>query len=183
MADKQHFEQIYSNSDYEFTYPYNDDVISDILNNRHEGTILDLGCGEGGLSIQLSQFGYDVTAIDVSQSAIANLNKHYSQINGIATDVEEYYFGDFDIIVAEAVLHFLKKENATKILKKIQENTKPGGLNLIVAFTDDSVHFDDNLFYPKSNFFMTQYDNWLILKLEEFQEDENKMVYLLAKKR
>ena len=97
------------------------------------GKCLDLGCGMGWLSLELSREGLDVFSIDVSPGAIAiakknaqndpyhnpdgNLNYKVADLNKFKLGIEKY-----DVITANAILHhILDLENLMmQILKALK---------------------------------------------------------------
>lgn len=62
-----------------------DDVIS-CLARRDPGTLLDVGCGTGEKAIRFAQLGFDVTAVDISPTAIEWARKHAADA-GVTLDL------------------------------------------------------------------------------------------------
>ena len=51
-------------------------TLAEVVSTLAVGRALDLGCGEGGDAIWLAQQGWQVTAVDVSPTAIARCRGH-----------------------------------------------------------------------------------------------------------
>jgi tellurite methyltransferase len=100
---------------------------------------LDLGCGEGRNSIYLAGKGFDITAIDRSEAAIAKVNalaaragvKLTAFVADIANiDIEE----DYDLIMAHGVLYYLSNSEWRDLLARAKERTRPAGFNVYTVF-------------------------------------------------
>lgn len=76
------------------------------------GTLLELGCGEGKLSFILARSGYDVTAIDVSETAITWAKEKAQKNNQIVdfktmsvVDLDSFKNETFDIVFDSLCAH------------------------------------------------------------------------------
>lgn len=106
-------------------------------NNPNATASLDIGCGAGNYTLKLLQSlpGLDVTLIDLSQPMLDRARERLSQaaVGRIAThqaDVRELELGEgeFDIIMAAAVLHHLRgDEEWEAVFAKLYRALKPGG--------------------------------------------------------
>lgn len=102
-------------------------------------TVMDLGCGNGQLSIPLAQQGADVLAVDVSP-AMADSLKAEAQRLGldamtvIALPVEELDLPDAcaDLIVTSYALHHLRDADKGRLVEQAYRWLRPGG-RLIIA--------------------------------------------------
>jgi 2-polyprenyl-3-methyl-5-hydroxy-6-metoxy-1,4-benzoquinol methylase len=94
----------------------------------NKGTVLDLGCGNGSLSHELSKLGFDVYGIDRSDSGIQIAREAFPQVHFSLGDVEEDLSPDpfqaesFDVIVSTEVVEHLYRprqliRNAFRLLK------------------------------------------------------------------
>lgn len=100
-------------------------------------TALDIGCAHGSRSYQLAQMGLSVTAID---KALPNVLPCQS-IKFIETDVRDFIFESYDVILAINVLQFIDKKTQQAILNKIIKSLTPEGLLFIESFTNDDCSF------------------------------------------
>lgn len=102
------------------------------LHLKGDESILDLGCGDGALTEQLSLLVLDGSAagIDASEGMIRTANKHvrdnlkFIQMN--MTDMD--FKNQFDVIFSNAALHWVKDH--TLLLKRAFTALKPGGMIL-----------------------------------------------------
>jgi SAM-dependent methyltransferase/uncharacterized protein YbaR (Trm112 family) len=93
--------------------------------------VLDAGCGNGTLSVGISQFGCEVVAIDVSPS----VDVAYRQFAGARTERTYFVQGDlmnpplrndvFDVIFSSGVLHH--NPDTREALRAIARSLRPGG--------------------------------------------------------
>jgi cyclopropane fatty-acyl-phospholipid synthase-like methyltransferase len=104
--------------------------------------VLDLGCGEGKNAAWLAHRGCDVTAIEVSEIALANARTafHDIDVKWVHGDVTagEWAKDDFDLIVAYGLLHCLQEDEIHRVIASMQAATRPDGYNVIVAFNNRS---------------------------------------------
>ncbi len=83
--------------------------------------ILDIGCGAGELSVILSEHGYKVTGIDISDVAIVKARRlnedRNTKVNFLVSDIFQIE-GKFDIILCKLVFAFI--EDKEVFLDKIK---------------------------------------------------------------
>jgi tellurite methyltransferase len=95
-----------------------------------KGSILDLGCGLGNLSLEAGRRGRRVLAVDASPTAVARLNKDAQReglpVRGIQADIESWTIDAlYDTIVVIGLLMFFRCETALKLLTAIQNTSNP----------------------------------------------------------
>jgi tellurite methyltransferase len=107
------------------------------------GRALDTGSGEGRNSLYLARLGWEVVALDTDQQALGTLRataKHEGL--SITTEVADIRTFEsepgFDAVLSLMVLHFLPAADIAPAVARMQGWTKPGGLNVISAFTSDN---------------------------------------------
>lgn len=103
-------------------------------------TVLDLGCGQGWLSSELSQHGGRVVGIDPSQKNITAATEQFPDVTFVCSDIESYESSKrFDLVTALMVFeHF---PDLGESLEKIKGLLKPGGeLVTIIGDFDKFTH-------------------------------------------
>lgn len=108
---------------------------SSLLNGKK--TALDIGCAHGAKSIYLADLGLKVTAIDRD----VPLDFTDARINIIETEVQNFNFGKYDVILAINILQFLDKKNQLEILNRIVSSLTPKGILFITSFTTKDPSF------------------------------------------
>lgn len=103
------------------------------------GTALDLGCGEGGDAIHLAGLGWRVTAVDVSDVALARAAEHAAEA-GVADridwqrhDLAETFPSGLHDLVSTQFLHFRDGTLSPRVLRSAAAAVAPGGTLLIEA--------------------------------------------------
>jgi len=119
--------------------------VSQVENYCKKGSrILDLGCGTGFLSTELSSLGFYVEGIDV-EADNPEMIKEFKKRRGLQTEIWKalensntrfkFYDGikipysdqSFDAVVAHAVIEHISVDNIDKTFQEIQRVLKPGG--------------------------------------------------------
>ena len=103
--------------------------------------VLDLGCGDGRNALHLLAHGIDVTAVDVSESAVSKLTAQATPYaRRLTTKVQDIRLyrpaAPFDLIIAHGVLHLLPRLDWPTVIRRMQEHTTPSGYNAVTVFTD-----------------------------------------------
>lgn len=100
----------------------------------YEGTVLDMGMGEGRNAVFLAQKGYKVTGVDISSVAVKKsylLAQEFGvKIKGVVASLSDYQIapGTFDAIIC-----FYYVDRA--LVEKIKTWLKPGGILIYEAHT------------------------------------------------
>ena len=99
-------------------------------------SILDVSCGIGTQSIGLAKRGFDVTASDLSENALARA-KVESKRRGVAIDFSvcdmrsalAHHRRPFDVVVSadNSITHLLNDDDLLLALRQIYDCTRPGG--------------------------------------------------------
>lgn len=98
------------------------------------GQLLDVGCGNGRDSVYFAQNGVDVTAIDLSQKAIAGLKSRAPCIRAVCDNVltSSVFAEDaFDYIYSRFFIHALTESEQSQLLEHCLHSLRSGGLLLI----------------------------------------------------
>lgn len=196
IEEKMFFEEkVFSAEDYKFTFEKDEELIGDIFKYKKSGRVLDLGCGEAGTSLALAEKGFDVTCIDISETAIKNIKKEAKKrgikMNAFVEDLETFEIKEkYDLILGTGIFHFISEKNTLRLIDDIKKHTKDDGFNVFEVFLqgDPSQEEDSEGYYFKSPELKNLYSGWEILDYEECEDyDEeggqfNKIAYLIAKK-
>jgi len=113
-------------------------VLVDVIGSVPPGTVLDLGCGEGGDAIWLAAQGWRVTAVDVSDTALRRAAAD-AITAGVAERIDfqrhdlalTFPTGAFDLVSAQ-YLHSPIEFPRIRVLQKAASAVAAGGLLLIV---------------------------------------------------
>lgn len=179
VSDKDYMEKILSQKK-KLVFRYDKEIMRDILEFKSSGKVLDLGCGSGGLSLDLAMKGFEVFCVDISETAIKDILEEAVRrgvkVNAVCEDLENYKFiGEYDIIIVCGVLQFLG-EGGENFVHNVMKHTKRGGINVLDVFR--------NKFLPSGKL-EEFYSGWKVLEKEEYVwEKDNfaKMIYLVVQK-
>jgi 2-isopropylmalate synthase len=98
--------------------------VVDLLNPIENEKILDLGCGDGTLAVEIEKFNTKVIAVDLSQSMVEKTKeKNIEAYVMSATDLN--FNNEFDAIFSNAVLHWVKDSKIA--INKINTSLKDNG--------------------------------------------------------
>ena len=102
------------------------------------GSVVDLGCGPGGDTIWLAQRDWQVTAVDISSTAVERVRARAIELGvGSRVTAEQHDLarsfptGTFDLISAQ-YLHTPLPLDRSRALRAAAQALRPGGLLLIV---------------------------------------------------
>lgn len=99
---------------------------------KQEGSILDIGCGEGILQGRLTTQGYSkYVGVDVSDEAINRAcSKQDEKTFFVREDVNNYIPSElFDIIIFNEILYYF--DDPLKVLRRYEHYLNPGGIFII----------------------------------------------------
>ncbi len=161
----------------------------DILENKSEINVLDLGCGVGRNSIPIAQRIKEkegkVVCVDILESAISNLHKYAEQygvtskIDSVLSDIANYSISNefFDFIFSvSSIEHLDSKMTFNQVIDSMIAGTKHGGINCIlistgvketVIETGEALDPMYELLFETENLidkFKSKYKNWTLLK-------------------
>lgn len=131
---KNQWDQKYSRP----TFVYGKSPVQFLAENYHfipfEGTVLDMGMGEGRNAVFLAQKGYKVTGVDISSVAVKKaylLSQEFGvKIKGVVASLHDYKVppNSFDAIVC---FYYVDRS----LVEKIKSWLKPGGILIYEAHT------------------------------------------------
>ena len=116
-------------------------TLVDVVQDLPPGTALDLGCGEGGDAVWLALRGWQVTAVDVSPTALRRATEH-AEDAGVADRVRTerhdlgvgFPDGAYDLVSA-AFLHSPAGVELPRgaVLRRAASAVAPGGVLVVVG--------------------------------------------------
>ncbi|MEX2451862.1 MAG: class I SAM-dependent methyltransferase [Rhodospirillales bacterium] len=125
--------------------------------------ILEIGCGSGVLSCRLAREAAEVTAIDITETAVTlakrNATGQNVTIDILNADAERMPFADnsFDYVFSWGVLHH--SSNMDNALKEVSRVLTPGGHGLVMVYHRRSIAYYIHGLY------------WLLIKGKIFKGD------------
>lgn len=145
---KRRFDYKYKNGETPWVRSIIDDDIKSFLKvakrEFNGGKILDLGCGNGWLSIYFARNGFKVKGVDSSPVAIKEAkniaNKAKVSVEFKTGDALDFQYPnkEFDIVVDRGLLHHIPKSSWIKYVKGIVKVLKIDGLFYLMVFSDKS---------------------------------------------
>jgi trans-aconitate 2-methyltransferase len=101
-------------------------ALLELLQPRAGERILDVGCGTGHLTAQLTAAGADVVGIDHSPAMIEQARANYPQLRFDVADARAFAYPEpFDAVFSNAVLHWIKEPE--RVVPCVQRALKAGG--------------------------------------------------------
>ena len=95
------------------------------LNAQMGEYILDLGCGDGQLSLRLAATGAHVLGVDASPEMIAAARERGIEAEQAHAENLPFHDATFDAVFSNAVLHWVRDQDA--MLAQVHRVLKPGG--------------------------------------------------------
>lgn len=102
--------------------------------------VTDLGCGDGASSLELSDLGFFVIAVDINKEKLDKIEGQY--IKNVWTDMEDYLYSQEDNSVENIFTHHSLEHtvDAEEIIKLCGQKLKTNGLYYAVVPADDYLH-------------------------------------------
>jgi 2-polyprenyl-3-methyl-5-hydroxy-6-metoxy-1,4-benzoquinol methylase len=110
------------------------------------GSALDAGCGDGADAVWLAQHGWEVTAVDVSQTAVAQARERAVAQAPEVSDRLTWVVADltswtpprqYDLVVS----HYVHPDQPfAEFVARLAESMSPGGTLLVVGHDDEDEH-------------------------------------------
>jgi tellurite methyltransferase len=150
------------------------------------GSVVELGCGLGNLSIAAARAGHPVTALDACPHAVADL-AHRAQAESLAVEVRAvdlaHWRADrqWDSVVAIGLLMFFSCADARRVLQEIRRAVRPGGIAAINVLIEGTTYMgmfapEEHCLFPPAEMRET-FADWEILldRVDDFPAPGNKL--------
>ena len=108
-------------------------LVEKYMNLKNGAKILDIGCGTALILKYLHKYNVEYYGFDFNEDYIDQLNlkykdySNYNFIKGRVNDFQDENFGNFDIVLARAVLHHLDDKEATSLVNIAYKSLIGGG--------------------------------------------------------
>ena len=123
------YKNIYRNEGSHFFYVSTHYLIEKLVKKFSRGrrlTILDAGCGTGGLAAKMGKFG-KVVGIDFSSEALKFARKRGTAVKKASVDNLLFKHDAFDLVTSIDVIYHKSVKDDMKALKEIRRVLKPNG--------------------------------------------------------
>ncbi len=108
-----------------YVFEHGEGVI-DLLDPQRGERILDLGCGTGHLTAQISESGATAVGLDASEEMVLKAREAYPECEFIHEDARDFSFDDpFDAVFSNAALHWIPEQDA--VLGSVCDALHPSG--------------------------------------------------------
>lgn len=112
---------------------FHDKIVHDFrfYKNEVKGKILDLGCGTGRVTDELSKYFPDITGLDISKTFIESNKKRMPYINWVEGDILSYKSEDkYDSIIfpINGIAHFNSKDELETLFDNCYNNLQDNGI-------------------------------------------------------
>jgi SAM-dependent methyltransferase len=105
------------------------DLAFTLAGNPNRADVLELGCGNGRDARSILDRTPNYTGVDSSEKMIAIARAKLPQATFKLADVRDYqYGGPYNIVFAFALFRHLDLDEVTKVLKRVADALKPGGI-------------------------------------------------------
>jgi SAM-dependent methyltransferase len=117
---------------------------------HQRGRVLELGCGSGNNLLPFSDFGWDVTGVDISPEALADARHNLADAGTLiecdlagAFPLSEDEL--FDAILLPNVIYYLPRRSFTRLLQECRRRMRPGGVLFLSARTREDWRYGRGL--------------------------------------
>lgn len=106
-----------------------------------EGRVLDIGCGNGALTSQLSKDSREVIGLDISTKAIKLAKKHERRnLTFSVHDIErDSLMEENSLIICEDVLYYIPFVSMKKVARKLSGALIDGGILLVIDYLPEDL--------------------------------------------
>ncbi|MFD3156991.1 class I SAM-dependent methyltransferase [Haloimpatiens sp. FM7330] len=144
---------------YDFIFPIGKEKINFIKKVAGEKPkdLLDVACGTGGYSLELSKQGYNVTAVDLDYKMVEELrnkslnnNLDINILQGNMLELNQKLNSKYDLVfcIGNSLVHLNEEKEIEKFFKEIKSLLKKGGSLVIQIINYDRVLMHNVNFLP-----------------------------------
>lgn len=137
-----------------------------------KGLIVDIGCGEGGISnyLYFSNSNRKIIGIDISKERISRAKKTQSpdkNVQFINGDITKKNLSNVDAYILIDVLHHIKYTDQDKLLSSLYNKMKQNSLLLIKDVDNSNTlpflfgHLFEKILYPKDKIYTRNKNQWI----------------------
>lgn len=155
-----------------------------------KGRVLDLGSGDGHDALYFAQKGCDVTAVDISKTAIEKLKNKAKQehlsVTSVTKDIRKFKpKGKYAAVVSYGTLQFLGSL-FTAHISNLQKQTLVGGVHSLYLFGNKGDFYSlakHRFHFPSKAELNKIYKGWKIISFEQknarllVKDDEGRSLY------
>ncbi len=126
--------------------------------------VLDLGCGAGRHTVFLAKAGFQVTGLDVSETALGELQNRLDKANLRVTLVKHemlelpFINNYFDAVVSTNVLHHGTVAEVQRTLGEVYRIMRKGGLGLVVTLSKKDFRYGNGRNLEPDTYLFTEGD-------------------------
>lgn len=113
------------------------------LDLKENASIIECGCSSGHRLARLKKIlpNSRVVGFDISKEAICYGKKEYSEIELYQHKIsEEFDIGQYDVVICNFVLHWVDRQDLSRVISNIDKLVANGGVLLIGDFLPDYNH-------------------------------------------
>ncbi len=164
-------------------------LISEYLKELSPKRVLDLGCGNGKLSLRFANMGSNVVGVDIKKQ-----NTRHKNFKLINQDIRDFKFRKkYDLIISSCILHALIISKARKIIKLMKKHTNAKGANFLICLSNKDTFCKEGRFYPTMIELKNIYSDWKMLKSKQgftaieghdnLKPHKHNLIFLLSQKK
>lgn len=114
-------------SDFAFVHYYGNSVM-ELIDAAEGSSVLDLGCGNGVLTMALQERGYSAKGLDSSEELLDIARKAYPSLEFMQGDATNFGLSEpVDVVFSNAVFHWIDKDRQCDMLKCVYNALRKKG--------------------------------------------------------